>query len=158
MTFSARHGWVRNELKTSSQSRSTSLPAFLQDSEESPPAEEELSTTPATAAPLAGVSAGGSAATQGFVHVIFSSSLPAGTLRIDANRKTLISHTFKTSSRELDETVRLSPGQTKFRVQLTAADGSFHGSESVEGRVEAGQTRTLRVSLFKNHLLAILEE
>jgi serine/threonine protein kinase len=123
------------------------IPNLFPDTEETTP--EPKSDSPAAPAGQSGI------------RVLFSSSLPRGSLHITSNGRTILDSAFEGAPAGgeprslLDRTIPLKPGEVVLNVTL-AASGGFRGVQSIQGELRPGETRTLHVAVFKSHLVASL--
>jgi eukaryotic-like serine/threonine-protein kinase len=105
--------------------------------------------------------------TPASVQVVLLSSLSRGTLRISVDGRVAAQKSFDFSSssfssqapvgREVRQSVRVAPGQGTLTVSLITPDGAAHHALPIQTDLSPGDARTIKVHLFKNHLLARLE-
>jgi serine/threonine protein kinase len=104
--------------------------------------------------------------TPASVQVVLLSSLAHGTLRISVNGRVVAHKTFDFSpdlesqapiGREVRQSVRVAPGHGVLTISLVTPDGTAHDALPIEADLSPGDARTIKVHLFRNHLLARLE-
>jgi serine/threonine-protein kinase len=91
------------------------------------------------------------------LRVDLRSSLPRGTFRVESAGKTLWLAALTPRAPNLSRDLEVPSGHVVLKVALTTPDGFLNASQIVEGDFKAGQSYSLTVSLFQNHLLASLK-